>query len=136
MMFGPAATYQPTYRPMDRRSVMADVKGQVAAAIIKARDHLEQAMSELEKLSALDPSAIAFAAHALNNYLAVTGGTVELLLLSLSEHPDPQIHTWLEGLQHVTILMAHTVSRLMSTATTQEIQLRFAHVELPVLAQR
>ncbi len=112
------------------------MKGHIAAAIVKARDHLEQALSDLGRLSALDPSAVAFAAHALNNYLAVTGGTVELLLLSLAEHPDPQIHTWLEGLQHVTTLMAHTVSRLMSTATTQELHLRFAQVELPVLVQR
>jgi hypothetical protein len=52
---------------------MVDVKGQVAAAIVKARDHLEQALSELGRLSALDPSAVAFSAHALNNYLAVTG---------------------------------------------------------------
>jgi signal transduction histidine kinase len=115
---------------------MVDVKGQVAAAIVKARDHLEQALSELGRLSALDPSAVAFSAHALNNYLAVTGGTVELLLLALAAHPDPQIHTWLEGLQHVTTLMTHTVSRLMSTATTQELHLRFAQVELPILVQR
>src|SRR5205807_9496107 len=39
-------------------------------------------------------------------------------------------------LQHVTTLMAHTVSRLMSTATTQELHLRFAQVELPILVQR
>ena len=115
---------------------MVDVKGHIAAAIVKARDHLEQALSDLGRLSALDPSAVAFAAHALNNYLAVTGGTVELLLLSLSAHPDPQIHTWLEGLQHVTTLMTYTVSRLMSTATTQETQLRFSRAELPMLVQR
>jgi hypothetical protein len=100
---------------------MADVKGQVAAAIVEARNHLEQALSDLEHLSALDTRAVALAAHALNNYLAVTEGTVELLMWSLAAHPDPQIHTWLSGLQHVTSLMTHTVSRLMSTATTQEI---------------
>ena len=27
----------------------------------------------------LDPSAVAFSAHALNNYLTITGGTIELL---------------------------------------------------------
>jgi signal transduction histidine kinase len=115
---------------------MADMKGQVAAEIVKARSHLEPALSELERLAALDPSAVAFAAHALNNYLSVTGGTVELLLLSLTAHPDPQIHTWLESLQQVTTLMTYIVSRLMSTATTQETQLRFTQVELPVLVQR
>jgi len=115
---------------------MSNVKETVVTALTEARDHLEQALSELERLSMLDSSAVAFAAHALNNYLAVTEGTVELLLLSLTAHPDPQIHTWLEGLQHVTTLMTHTVSRLMNTATTQDIQLRLTQTELPVLVQR
>jgi signal transduction histidine kinase len=115
---------------------MADVKGQISAAIVEARDHLEQALSELERLSALDSSAVAFAAHALNNYLMVIGGTVEFLQLSLTAYPDPQIHAWLEGLQHVTTLMTHTVSRLMNTATTQETQLLFTRAELPILVQR
>jgi signal transduction histidine kinase len=115
---------------------MADVKEQVAATLVKARENLEQALSELERLSLFDPSAVAFAAHALNNYLTVTGGTIELLLSALTAHPDPQIHTWLEGLQHVTTLMTHTVSRLMSAAVPQETSLRFEPVELPVLVQR
>jgi signal transduction histidine kinase len=115
---------------------MADVKGQVAAAIVRARENLEQALSELERLHAFDPGSVAFAAHALNNYLTVTEGTIELLLSSLTAHPDPQIHAWLEGLQHVTTLMTHTVSRLMSATVTQEISLRFEPVELPVLVQR
>jgi len=115
---------------------MADVKGQISAALIEAREHLEQALSELERLTALDSSAVAFAAHALNNYLTVTEGTIELLQLSLTAHPDPQIHRWLEGLQHITTLMTHTVSSLMNTATTQETQLRFAREELPRLVQK
>ena len=115
---------------------MADRKEHVAAAIVQAREHLEQALSALERLPAFDPSAVAFAAHALNNYLTVAGGTVELLLSSLTAHPDQQIHTWLEGLHHVTTLMTHTVSQLMSTAVTQDTALRFEPVELPVLVQR
>ena len=115
---------------------MADVKEQVAAAIVRARDNLEQALAELEKLPAFDPSAVAFAAHALNNYLTVTGGTLELLRSSLTAHRDPQIHAWLEGLQRVTTLMTHTVSQLMNAAVPQETSLRFEPVELPVLVQR
>jgi signal transduction histidine kinase len=97
---------------------------------------LEQALSELERLSPLDPSAVAFAAHALNNYLTVTEGTVELLLSALTAHPDPQIHTWLAGLRHVTTLMTQTASQLMSAAVPQETSLRFEPVELPALVQR
>src|SRR5262249_34551631 len=75
-------------------------------------------------------------AHALNNYLTIIGGTAELLQESLTDHPDPQIHAWLAGLQHATDLMTHTVSRLMSNTMTQDIQLLFEQVDLPVLAQR
>jgi signal transduction histidine kinase len=116
--------------------VMADAKERAAAAIVKARENLEQALSELESLPAFDPSAVAFAAHALNNYLTVTEGTIELLREALSAHPDPEIHTWLEGLQHVTRLMTHTVSRVKSATAPQETTLRFEPVDLPVLAQR
>ena len=59
---------------------MADNKEQVAGAIVRARDSLEQALSALQHLHLLDPSAVAFSAHALNNYLTLTGGTIELLL--------------------------------------------------------
>jgi two-component system, sensor histidine kinase LadS len=115
---------------------MADGKEQVAAAIVKARENLEQALAELERLPAFDPSTVGFAAHALNNYLTITGGTIELLLSALTAHPDPQIHTWLEGLHHATTLMTHTVSRLISAAAPQDTTLRFEPVALPVLVQR
>jgi signal transduction histidine kinase len=115
---------------------MADMKGQLAAAIVRAQEHLEHALSELERLSAVDPHVVACAAHALNNYLTVTEGTIELLLSSLAAHPEPQIHTWLAGLRHVTTLMTHTVSQLMGVAVTQETTLRCEPVALPVLVQR
>jgi len=115
---------------------MSDSKEQVADAIVKARDSLGQALSALEHLNMLDPSAVAFSAHALNNFLTIIGGTVELLQESLTAHPDPQIHAWLAGLQHTTDLMTHTVSRLMSNTMTQDIQLRFEQADLPLLVQR
>ena len=37
---------------------MADRKDQVAASIVKARENLDQALAELERLPALDPSAV------------------------------------------------------------------------------
>ena len=52
---------------------MTDSKEQVADAIVSARDSLEQALSALERLHMLDPSAVAFSTHALNNYLTITG---------------------------------------------------------------
>jgi signal transduction histidine kinase len=111
-------------------------KEQATAAILRAQAELEQALAELEKMPAFDPGAIAFSAHALNNYLTVIGGTVEFLLGSLVNHPDRQIRNWLEGLGHVTDLMRHTVSQLMTSSPTQDIKLRFLKWDLDSLVQR
>ena len=111
-------------------------KEQATAAILRAQGELEQALGELEKMPAFDPRAVAFSAHALNNYLAVTGGTVELLLRSLVDYPDPQIRIWLEGLGHVTELMRHTVIQLMSSSAPNEIKLQFLKWDLVPLVQR
>jgi len=48
-------------------------KGTNYAAILRAQAELEQALRELEKMPAFDPGVVAFSAHALNNYLSVTG---------------------------------------------------------------
>jgi signal transduction histidine kinase len=81
-------------------------------------------------------SSVSFVAHALSNYLNITAGTVELLLLSLAEHPDPQIRTGLEALQQATNLMTHTVSQLMTTSTGPDAELRLDQVDLTILVQR
>jgi two-component system sensor histidine kinase/response regulator len=111
-------------------------KEQATAAILRAQAELEQALSELEKMPAFDPGVVAFSAHALNNYLSVTGGTVELLLKSLVDYPDPQVRNWLEGLGHVTELMRHTVSQLMTSSTHKEVKLRFLKWDLVPLVRR
>ena len=48
-------------------------KEQITATILRAKSELDQALGELEKMPAFDPGAIAFSAHALSNYLMVTG---------------------------------------------------------------
>jgi signal transduction histidine kinase len=111
-------------------------KDKVAEAISAARANLEQALAHLEELPALDPSSVIFAAHALNNFLTVTGGTVDMLLQSLSDHPDPKVRRWLEGLRHATNLMSHVVSQLMSASVTTEVKLKFEEVNLPHLVRR
>jgi signal transduction histidine kinase len=111
-------------------------KDQISASIVRARAELEHALTSLEKLPALDHKVVGFTAHALNNYLHLTGGTVDLLRQSLADHPDPQINTWLDGLQHVTTLMTHTVSQLMCTAVSAETQFRFEQVDLGLLVSR
>jgi two-component system, sensor histidine kinase LadS len=111
-------------------------KEQATAAILRAQAELEQALGELAKMPAFDPGTVAFSAHALNNYLSVTGGTVELLLWSLAEHPNPQIRKWLEGLGHVTELMRHAVSRLMTSSAPKDAGLRFLKWDLAPLVRR
>jgi len=111
-------------------------KEQATAAILRAQVELEQALSELEKMPAVDPGAVAFSAHALNNYLSVIGGTLEFLLRSLVNHPDPQIRNWLEGLAHVTDLMGHTVSQLMTSSVPKDAKLRFLKWDLVPLVRR
>ena len=68
---------------------MPEPKEQIVSAISRAHAELEEALYELEKLPAVSQKSVSFAAHALNNFLTVTGGTVELLQLSLADYPDP-----------------------------------------------
>ncbi len=108
---------------------------QIVSAIVRARAELDEALYELEKLPAVSQSSVSFAAHALNNFLTVTGGSVELLQLSLADHSDPQVRTGLESLQQATNLMAHIVSQLMNASTDRDAKLRFEKVDLPVMVQ-
>jgi signal transduction histidine kinase len=108
----------------------------VASAIARAQAELAEALSELEKIPAFDPGSVAFVAHALNNFLAVTGGTVELLEMYLGGNADAQVRVWLEGLRHATDLMTGTVSQLVNASATGEGQLWLEKVDLPLLVQR
>jgi hypothetical protein len=109
---------------------VSEAKEKVASAIARAQRELEEALSELNGMPVFDQSAVVFTAHALNNYLTVTGGTVELILARLAEHPDEQVRVWLEGLQHVTALMTRTVGQLMNISTTAEPKFRLCKVDL------
>jgi signal transduction histidine kinase len=115
---------------------VAEPKELVAAAITRAQLDLVEALAQLERIPAIDARSVTFTAHALNNYLTITGGAVELILQRLANHPDAQLRVWLEGVQHATDLMTHTVSQLMGASGTTETKLRFEKVDLPLLVQR
>lgn len=106
------------------------------AAISRARGELDQAMSDLDRLPPLDPDKIAFAAHALSNFITITGGTVELLRERLAAHGDEQVRRWLDGLLQATHMMTHTVSQLMNASAHAEMTLTFDEVDLPALTLR
>ena len=71
---------------------MTTPKESVTAALARAKAELDQALADLEALPAFDPGVVGFAAHALNNYLAVAEGTLDLLGGALQGHPDEQVN--------------------------------------------
>lgn len=95
---------------------MQDHKDRITASIAAAQAHLEQAMLDLAAETSLSYNSVAFAAHALNNYLAVVGGVSDLMANALAEYPDPRIHTWLGSIQRSTRMMAQIVASLMKDA--------------------
>jgi len=115
---------------------MIDAKQQAIASIVQARNHLESALSDMEKLPAFDPSTVPFAAHALSNFLSVTEKTVDLLRKSLPGNCGPDVHRLLEGLRHATNLMMHTVSQLTNNVAVGDLKFRFEKIDLPHMVGR
>ena len=115
---------------------LKDAKEQIAAAIIRAQTDLDQALSDLDKLPPIDRDSVAFVAHALNNFLTVTEATIEFLMLSLADHPDPAIAIWLANLEHATNLMTRAVSQLMNNAVTPETKFRLEKVDVSLGLRR
>src|SRR5581483_4694800 len=68
---------------------MSVSKEKVMASIAQAKQDLDQAIAELEKMPAFDPGRTSFTAHALHNYLQVAGATLELLEPALAGYADP-----------------------------------------------
>jgi signal transduction histidine kinase len=118
------------------RGQSGDPKQAAIAAIAQAQADLERAVEEIDKLPPLDVHSIALAAHALNNFLTVSRGVLDLLIPVLQDHPDRQVAVWLEGLSHATDLMTHTVSQLMNRAVDVQTTLRLGEVDLPRLVER
>jgi signal transduction histidine kinase len=115
---------------------VTNAKAQIAASIMRARTDLELALSDLENLPPVDPGLVPFVAHALNNYLTVAEATIEMLMMSLADHPDPAVDLWLGNLQHATHLMTRTVSQLTGAAVASDTKLRFEKVDVSLGMRR
>jgi signal transduction histidine kinase len=115
---------------------LAEPRELAESAIAEAMVNLDQALVELAKIPSFDARSVAFAAHALNNYLTVITGLIELALLRLADHADAQLRIWLEGVQHATNLMVRLVGQLTSTAGPTDMPFRFDSFDLPTLVQR
>ena len=115
---------------------MIDKKGKVIASISDARNQLDSALSDLERLPAFDSSSVPYTAHALSSFLTVAEGTTELLRKELPPDADPELPRLLNGLRHATHMMMHTVSQLMNNAPIGDFRLRFEKIDLVFLVQR
>jgi two-component system sensor histidine kinase/response regulator len=111
-------------------------KDVIASAITRAQAELVEALSELEKLSHFGRGAVAYATHALSNYLTITGAAVELISRRLADHPDPQVREWLDGVAHATDLMSSLVGHMMNASVAAEARLRFEKIDLALTVRR
>ncbi len=112
------------------------MKQNVMGAIESARANLDQALADLERLPEIDAETVGYTSHKLKNYLTVVGAAAELLDVYLSGHPDEQLHTWIEGLQHAVQLMKHEIGRLMFSANGTEPAFKLEKVDMGLLAFR
>ena len=110
-------------------------KEEAVAAIDRARGEMEEALSQLEQFPMFDSGNIGYAAHALQSYLTVINGTTQLLEKRFEDSNDMEVHRWLQGLQHTTELMSHTVAQLMNTGSTAP-SLKLSEVDLSLLVER
>jgi signal transduction histidine kinase len=109
---------------------MTDAIAPVATAIASAQEQLQTALAALATLPVVEADTLEVTRHALHNYLALTGMTLEVVLQDLGTAADPSILGWLRGLQHVTDLMTHTVRRLGATPALEPAHLACERVDL------
>ena len=115
---------------------IAGMRKDVADAITHAQAHLDRALADLDRLPAFDPAAVSFVAHAMSNYMHVTDAMLGLLKSALWDHPDRDVRTWLDGIQHVSELTHQTVARLLRVYEPSEIPLKFEYAQIDVMMER
>jgi signal transduction histidine kinase len=115
---------------------VTQVKKSVTDALEEAKGKLDEALRGLETLSEIDPSTVAYSAHELENYLTVAGAGADLLLVATAGYADEQVKRWIEGIQHVVQLMAHSVHRLNLSTNTTGAKFAFLKVDMGLLVFR
>jgi signal transduction histidine kinase len=115
---------------------VADARTRTVESISKAKVELDRALAELDAVRPLDPTVVGRVAHAMSHYTTVTTATVEMLELTLSDHPDPNVAMWLDGIAHATNLMQHFVGRLVETTPPADFPLKPDYINLELLIQR
>jgi signal transduction histidine kinase len=113
-----------------------DAKARAAAAIAEAKGELDRALEEIDMIQTFNPMLVGLVAHSLNNYIAVTSATVEMLQLTLRDNSDPDVPIWLEGISHTADLMQHSVGRLVSLSAPRDFPLKLDRINVSVLMGR
>jgi signal transduction histidine kinase len=103
---------------------------------MSAKTNLDRALEQLERLPSMDPGAVAFSAHALNNYVTVANATIDLLAIHLGDHPDGQVRIGLEALRHATNMMSSTITQLITASVGSGPRLIFEKVDFALGIQR
>lgn len=115
---------------------MSDARTRTVASISKAKAELDRALTELDAVRPLDPTVVGLVAHAMSHYTTVTTATVEMLELTLSDHSDPNVAMWLDGIAHAANLMQHFVGRLVEVTPPTDFPLKPDYINLHQLMQR
>jgi len=113
-----------------------DAKARVSTSIEDAKADLDRALAALDHMQAFDPATVGFVAHALNNYLTVTLITMEMLSRALVNHPNPEVRTWVDGVQHATHVMKFTIGGLLHVSAPADFPLKLEAVNAVVLMDR
>ena len=98
--------------------------------------HLADALAHLDRMPASDRDSFSLAAHVMNNYLSVQHAALDLLSDALRDHPNPEVKTWIESLQHLGHLMSHAMGRFSERPSGSEVPLKFDAVDLSKLMTR
>jgi signal transduction histidine kinase len=113
-----------------------DARTRTASSIAQAKAELDRALVDLDEIPSFDPALIGVVAHALNNYITVTTATVDMLRMTLLDHPDRDVANWLDGIGHAANMMRHSIGRLVSVSAPRDFPLKLEYVNLPVLLER
>jgi len=111
-------------------------RAKIMESIQRAEKELVSALASIDHLPDVDRDGIAFTSHALNNYLSVCSGTIDILKDMLSDHEDPEVPVMLNILRHSTDLMSHSVCRLVYGSNGRPPALSYSPVNLTRLMER
>jgi signal transduction histidine kinase len=111
-------------------------KDEIIESLETAKDELERALANLDKLHTFDPSYVKFIAHALNNYLTIMSLGIELLSEEITVSASEQVKTYVDGLRHATNLMKNNVRKLTNASVIDRENFNRERIDLVTLVQR